>query len=140
VDAVIRLIGRLLAYLALLVLGAAVGVAGSFVQAATVDAGPVPVPFGLVIALGGCAGLFMGGAWVMRTRLGAVVPAVAWLLAVLVMSSKRPEGDVVLPQQATAYGYLFIGTLVGATAATFSGVRLRQPVAASSPEQSPSNV
>jgi Family of unknown function (DUF6113) len=128
-----------MAYLVLLILGAVVGVTGSFVQAVTVHAGPVPIPVGLAIALGGCAGLFMGGAWVMRSRLGAVVPAVAWLLAVLLMSSKRPEGDVVLPQEATAYGYLFLGTLLGALTATLSGARLRQPVAAT-PEQRPSSV
>jgi hypothetical protein len=143
VEPVIRRIGRVAAYAAFLVLGAVIGAAGSFLQAVTVDAGPVPLPVGLVLALAGSVGVFAAGGRLLRSRLGAVVPAVAWLVAVLVMSGKRPEGDVVLPQQATAYGYLFLGTLLGAMTVTLSGVRQQpppRPQETGSPERQPSSV
>jgi hypothetical protein len=115
--------GRGLAYLVLAVAGGLVGAAGSFVQARVVHLGPVPLPVGLVIALAGCTGLFVGGACLMRGRAGAAVPAVPWLLAVLLLSNSRPEGDVVLPQALTAYGYLFLGALLAALATALVGLQ-----------------
>jgi Family of unknown function (DUF6113) len=126
---VLRLIGRTGAYGLLFWLGAAVGAAGAFLQAVSLDAGPFPVPVGLVLALAGCAGLFAGGATAMRTRLGALVPALGWLVVVLLMTSKRPEGDVVLAQAASAYAYLFGGTLLAAAIVTVANALL--PVAGS---------
>jgi Family of unknown function (DUF6113) len=122
---VFRRIGRVAAYVVLFLLGAVVGAAGSFVQAVTLSAGPVDLPVGLVVALAGCAGLFVAGVVVMRGRPGAVVPAVAWLLVVLLLSVKRPEGDVVLSNGGTAYGYLLIGTMLAAVIAMAAGARLR---------------
>jgi hypothetical protein len=121
-----RLTGRLVAYALLLALGAAVGVAGAFIQAVVVRTSPVPVPAGLVLALGGTAAAFTFGALVMRSRAGVIVPAIAWLLAVLMIAAKRPEGDVVLANSGTAYGYLFGGTLLGAVLATVSGAWSRR--------------
>jgi hypothetical protein len=119
-----RRVGRVAAYVLLFVLGALFGAGGSFLQAASVDLGPVPLPVGLLAALVLCAGLFVVGAAVTRTRLGVIVPAVGWLLVVMTMTAKRPEGDVVLAQAATAYGYLFLGTLLAAVAASVVNILL----------------
>ncbi|WWR54874.1 DUF6113 family protein [Streptomyces sp. SCSIO 30461] len=77
---------RIAGYFALLVLGFVVGAAGSLVQAAW-------FPAGLLLALFGCAGLFWGGMRAAGTQFGALVPAAGWMVAVLLLSAGRPEGD-----------------------------------------------
>lgn len=121
----LRVTGRVAAYVVLFGAGVLVGAAGAFVQAVTVRVGPVSLPVGVVLALTGTTGLFYAGGRLMGGRAGAVVPAVAWLLTVMLLSNKRPEGDVVLSQAASAYVYLFLGTLIGAVVATLAGVHLR---------------
>lgn len=90
------------AYGALGLLGAAVGLLGSFVQDWTAGDVPVAAVLGVpvVFAMVRLAGWGMGG------RLGATVPAVVWGVVVFVMSMRRPEGDLVVP--ATLAGYVYI--------------------------------
>ena len=45
-------------------------------------------------------------------RPGAAAAAIGWLGAVLLMSSRRPEGDLVVPATATGYAWLLVGTLL----------------------------
>ncbi|MFF0060514.1 DUF6113 family protein [Streptomyces sp. NPDC005279] len=78
--------GRIAAYLGLAVLGALIGFAGSLVQGAW-------FPGGLVLALLATAGLFYGSLRATGTQLGALAPAVGWLLAIVLLSIGRPEGD-----------------------------------------------
>ncbi|MFD5427750.1 DUF6113 family protein [Streptomyces sp. NPDC127084] len=78
--------GRIAGYVVLLVLGFVVGAAGSLVQAAW-------FPAGLLLALAGSAGLFYGGVRAVATQFGALVPAAGWIVAVLLLSAGRPEGD-----------------------------------------------
>lgn len=103
------------AYAALALLGAAFGVVGSFAQNWT--AGPVPVAsivlVALVFAMVRLAGYGMGG------RLGATVPAAAWVIVAFLMSVRRAEGDLVVP--GTVAGYVFI---VGGMVAAVAGVML----------------
>ncbi|GAA2480907.1 DUF6113 family protein [Streptomyces gobitricini] len=80
--------GRIAAYVGLAVLGAVVGLAGALVQAAW-------FPGGLLLALAACVGLFYGGLRATGTQLGAVAPGVGWLVAVVLLSLGRPEGDQV---------------------------------------------
>ncbi|MFS2294995.1 MAG: DUF6113 family protein [Actinomadura sp.] len=103
------------AYAALGLLGAVSGVVGSFAQNWT--AGPVPVASivlaALVFVMVRLAGLGTGG------RLGATVPAVAWVIVAFLMSVRRAEGDLVVP--GTVAGYVFI---VGGMVAAVAGVML----------------
>jgi hypothetical protein len=105
------------AYGVLAVAGAAVGLLGSFYHA--FDLGPIPA-FAIAFALLNLGAFRLAG-WAMRTRLGAAAPALAWLLVVIFMSSKRPEGDLVI--SGSAAGYVFL--LGGAVAAVLAVVRTR---------------
>ena len=69
---------RIPLYAGLAVLGAAVGLAGTLVQAAL-------FPGGLLLALAASAGLFYGGRVLTGTQLGALAPAVGWFIAVIVL-------------------------------------------------------
>jgi hypothetical protein len=103
------------AYGALAVAGAVLGVFGSFYQG--VEIGPIPV---LAIAFSLLnLGAFRLAGWAMGVRLGALVPAVGWLVAVIFMSSKRPEGDLVIT--ATTASYIF---LIGGSVAALAAIAL----------------
>lgn len=105
------------AYGVLAVGGAVLGLLGSFYHA--VEAGPLPV-LAIAFALLNFAMLRLAG-WAMGTRLGAVIPGLGWLLVVIFLSSKRPEGDLVI--SASAAGYVFL--LGGAIAAVIAIARTR---------------
>jgi hypothetical protein len=78
--------GRIAAYLGLAVLGVVVGIAGALVQGAW-------LPGGLLLALLATAALFYGSLQATGTQLGVVAPAVGWLMAIVLLSIGRPEGD-----------------------------------------------
>jgi hypothetical protein len=105
------------AYGVLAVSGAVVGLLGSFYHA--VDVGPIPA-FAIAFALLNLGAFRLAG-WVMGTRLGATAPALAWLLIVIFMSSRRPEGDLVISGSAAGYVYI----LGGSVAAVLAIVRTR---------------
>jgi hypothetical protein len=97
------------AYGALAVAGLVIGVLGSFYQGWA--AGPVPVA-AIAFSLLNLAAFRLAG-WAMGGKLGALVPAVAWLLVVIFLSSRRPEGDLVINASVASYVYL-IGGSIGA--------------------------
>ncbi|MFC8830802.1 DUF6113 family protein [Streptomyces sp. NPDC057137] len=105
--------GRIAAYLGLLVLGAVVGTAGALVQAGW-------FPGGLVLALAGSAGLFYGGRVATGTSFGVGAPAAGWLIAVIVLSLGRPEGDGVFAAGLGPVVYLLGGAVVAVMCATMS--------------------
>ena len=105
------------AYGVLAVGGAVLGLLGSFYHA--VGVGPLPV-LAIAFALLNFGTLRLAG-WAMGTRLGAVIPGLGWLLVVIFLSSKRPEGDLVI--SASAAGYVFL--LGGAIAAVIAIARTR---------------
>ncbi|MET8469670.1 DUF6113 family protein [Streptomyces sp. NPDC006422] len=104
--------GRTLALLGLFVLGAVVAVAGALVQGGW-------FPGGLLLALVGAAGLFHGGARVAGGRAGAVAPAAGWVLAVILLTASRPEGDFLFGAGAGSYLFLLGGMAVAVMCATF---------------------
>jgi hypothetical protein len=110
--------GRIAAYLGLFVLGAVVGAAGGLVQAGW-------FPGGLLLALVGAAGLFLGGARVMGSRAGAVAPAAGWMVAVVLLTASRPEGDFLFAAGAGSYLFLLGGMAVAVMCATLG--QGRQP-------------
>ncbi|MEV2213069.1 DUF6113 family protein [Streptomyces sp. NPDC050997] len=106
-------VGRVAAYLGLFVLGAVVGVAGSLVQSGW-------FPGGLLLALAGEAGLCLGGARAAGSRGGAVAPAVGWMLAVILLTASRPEGDFVFAAGGGSYLFLLGGMAVAVICATLA--------------------
>ncbi|MFF3907558.1 DUF6113 family protein [Streptomyces sp. NPDC001848] len=110
--------GRMAAYVGLLVLGAVVGVAGALVQGAW-------FPGGLLLALAGAAGLFLGGARATGARAGALAPAVGWMVAVLLLTASRPEGDFLFGAGVGSYLFLLGGMAVAVMCATLA--QGRQP-------------
>jgi hypothetical protein len=111
---------RLASYAALAVLGTATGVAGGLIQDAL-------FPGGLLLAVAGSAALFYGGTLLTGTRLGAVVPAVIWLVTVMLLSSARPEGDFLFANGIGPYAYLLGGAMAGVICATLTQVRPPRP-------------
>ncbi|MFF2726793.1 DUF6113 family protein [Streptomyces sp. NPDC058008] len=116
---------RIPLYVALAVLGAAVGLAGTLVQAAL-------FPGGLLLALAASAGLFYGGRVLTRTQFGALVPAVGWFLAVLALLGGRPEGDYVFGDELGLALFMLGGMAVAVICATVA----RLPVPANGAGQS----
>ncbi|MFI8229354.1 DUF6113 family protein [Streptomyces sp. NPDC085900] len=110
--------GRVLLYLGLFLLGAVVGAAGSLVQAGW-------FPGGLLLALAGEAGLCLGGGWAVRGRGGAVAPAAGWIVAVILLTATRPEGDFLFGAGGGSYLFLLGGMAVAVICATIG--QGRQP-------------
>jgi hypothetical protein len=110
--------GRAAAYLGLFLLGALVGVAGSLMQAAW-------FPGGLLLALAGSAGCFLGGARATGGRGGAVAGAVGWMVAVVLLTASRPEGDFLFAAGGGSYLFLLGGMAVAVICATLG--RGRRP-------------
>ncbi|MFG2911803.1 DUF6113 family protein [Kitasatospora sp. NPDC048298] len=104
-------IARIVAYVLFFLLGVAVSVCGSFVQA-------LWPPVGVLLALAATAATFYAGLRVTGTRLGAGAPAAGWFLAMLLLIVPRPEGDNVLWSNATSLAWLFAGSVLGVICAT----------------------
>ncbi|MFF4656791.1 DUF6113 family protein [Streptomyces sp. NPDC001381] len=111
--------GRIAVYAGLLLLGALTGLAGALVQAGW-------FPGGLLLALAGAAGLFLGGARAARSRGGAVAPAAGWMIAVIVCTAGRPEGDYLFGAGGGSYLFLLGGMALAVICATLAFGR--QPV------------
>lgn len=102
---------RIAAYVVLVLVGALVGLAGTFVQ-------PLWAPGGLVLALAGLAALCCGGRALTGTRVGAALPALGWFLMLMVAQAPRPEGDFLLAANLGSYVFLLGGMLIGVICAT----------------------
>ncbi|MGI5480890.1 DUF6113 family protein [Streptomyces lavendofoliae] len=102
---------RIAAYTGLAVLGAVTGVAGSLVQGAW-------FPGGLLLALAACGGLFYGGLRATGTQAGVMAPGAGWLLAVVLLSLGRPEGDQVFWGGLAELVYLIGGMAAAVMCAT----------------------
>ncbi|MDO0925882.1 DUF6113 family protein [Streptomyces sp. TG1A-8] len=103
--------GRIAAHAVLFVLGAAAALAGALVQAAW-------FPGGLLLALAGAAGLFLGGAYALGGRGGAAAPVAGWIVAVVLLTASRPEGDFLFGAGWGSYLFLLGGMAVAVICAT----------------------
>ncbi|MGW4732563.1 DUF6113 family protein [Streptomyces shenzhenensis] len=103
--------GRIAAYAGLLVLGAVAALAGALVQSGW-------FPGGLLLALAGAAGLFLGGARATGTRGGAVAPAAGWVVAVMLLTASRQEGDFLFGAGIGSYLFLLGGMATAVICAT----------------------
>ncbi|MFJ7770838.1 DUF6113 family protein [Streptomyces sp. NPDC097107] len=109
-------LGRAALYPGLFVLGALVGVAGALVQ-------PGWFPGGLLLALAAEAGLCVGAGRAVGRRGGAVAPAAGWALAVVLLTTSRPEGDFLFAAGSGSYLFLLGGIAVAVMCATLAPVR-----------------
>jgi hypothetical protein len=96
---------------ALALLGLLVGSGGAFLQAYTVRVG-TRLPVGTVFALLVLGAVAFSAALVARSKLGLGVVSVGWLTSVIVFTSGRPEGDVVIAADLPGYTFLFGGVVV----------------------------
>ncbi|MGX1272164.1 DUF6113 family protein [Streptomyces phaeoluteigriseus] len=103
--------GRIAAYAGLVLLGALTALAGTLLQAGW-------FPGGLLLALTGAAGLFLGGARALRGRGGAVAPAVGWMVSVVLLTAGRPEGDFLFGAGGGSYLFLLGGMALAVICAT----------------------
>ncbi|MFD4258999.1 DUF6113 family protein [Streptomyces sp. NPDC058534] len=109
-------LGRAALYVGLFVLGAVIGVAGALLQ-------PAWFPGGLLLALAAEAGLCLGAGRAVGRRGGAVAPAAGWALAVVLLTTSRPEGDFVFAAGSGSYLFLLGGIAVAVMCATLAPVR-----------------
>lgn len=105
--------GRAAGYAGLFALGAVVGAAGTLVQSGW-------FPGGLLLAVAGAAGLFLGGSRAIGSRAGAVAPAAGWMVAVVLLTATRPEGDFFFGAGFGSYLFLLGGMAVAVMCATLS--------------------
>lgn len=108
--------------LALVLLGAVIGLLGAFVQAqrSLLDLpwGTVTIPWGLALVWIALLATIRGGAWALGTRWGSWSVLGGWLAMTIVMAAESPSGDLALsggPRQMT---YLLGGVILGSAAAT----------------------
>ena len=114
--AILRIIG-------LVVVGLAVGIIGSFLQATreivTMPWGQVVVPWGMIVVVVTVIIVIRGGTWLARSRAGGWAVFAGWLVATIVMSAESPSGDLAISGGGRQMTYLLGGVVVGAAAATF---------------------
>ncbi|MEU4201890.1 DUF6113 family protein [Streptomyces sp. NPDC045470] len=109
-------LGRVAAYVLLFVLGAVVAAAGGLVQAAW-------FPGGLLLALAAAGGLFYGGQVALGRTGGVLASGAGWLLAVILLSDARPEGDFLFGAGLGTYVFLVGGIVLAVICATGSQMR-----------------
>jgi hypothetical protein len=104
---------RLLLVVPAAVAGAGAGLLGSFVHPLSVAVLPVGLALGFVLsaAVFVTAGLLLG-------RPGAAAAALGWLVVVLLLAARRPEGDLVVPGSAAGYVWLLGGTVLAGVCAS----------------------
>ncbi|GHG40973.1 DUF6113 family protein [Streptomyces zaomyceticus] len=105
-------------YAGLAVLGFLVGTAGALVQAAW-------LPLGLLLALLATGGLFYGGMRATGTQVGVAAGGGGWLIAVILLSFGRPEGDGAFGGGVGELLFLFGGMAIAVMCTTLS--RLPRP-------------
>ncbi|GAA4631402.1 hypothetical protein GCM10023196_060710 [Actinoallomurus vinaceus] len=101
------------AYGVLAVLGLLLGLVGSFEFSWT--AGSVPVAAILLSLIE--FGAFRLAGWGMEGRLGVAAMAVPWLIVVVMLSSRRPEGDLIVTGTTGGYVFIFGGAIAAVAAA-----------------------
>jgi hypothetical protein len=94
-------------YCLLLVFGVLLGMIGCFQYDRALGSFPVAAP-AFAVATGVTCVL---GGWAMRKPLGALMPAVGWFVAVLVLAMGTPGGSVVITNTSGGKWFLFGGAL-----------------------------
>jgi hypothetical protein len=92
--------------------GLLAGVLGSFVHAVRVAGFPVGLPAALAL----CLAVFLATGLASRRRGPVALAALTWLAVVVLLSARRPEGDIVVPGTGLGYAWLLGGTVAAALA------------------------
>ena len=100
------------AYGALAVFGLGLGLYESFSY--SWSAGSFPLAAVLISLLN--LGIFWAAGWGMGGKLGAVVPAAAWLIVVMVFASRKPQGSLIVTGSLAGNVFL-LGSTVAAIVA-----------------------
>ena len=95
--------------------GFGAGLLGSFGHAQT----SYGVPVGLLIGLGLSLAVFVTAGLASRSRGPVTWAALGWVSVVLLLSVRRPEGDLVVPGTLLGYVWLLGGTLVAGAAVSW---------------------
>jgi hypothetical protein len=110
-----------LVHVVFVLLGFAVGVLGSFVHAVVLGG----VPVGLLAAYVLTAALLATARLATGSRSGAAAVGGGWVVALLLLSAPRPEGDLVVSGSLAGYAWL-----IGGLGVTTLGVVLPSGLAA----------
>lgn len=104
-----------LSYVVLLLLGAVLGVIGSFQYSRS----PVPL-VAIVLDVAIFAACLLCG-WGLRSIAGGLMPAIGWMIASFILSMPSTNGSVIITATTAGEWYLYGGALAAATggAATF---------------------
>lgn len=111
-----RSVGRVLALLAVWLVALVGGSVAAFVHRVTVEVLGVQVPVGMIAGIGALAGLGLLARLIVRRRAAVLAVTAAYVVPILVLSQSRPEGDLVIAEDAWGVG-LLIGLAAVATAA-----------------------
>ncbi len=133
-------LARLVACVFLIALGVVTGAVSVLSHAVIISVAGTGWPIGIVLALAGTGGLFIFGAQLLRSRVGAVLPFAGWLLAVLALATTTPTGSQVLPaeplgQAILSYVLVFGGAALGLVAASLPTQRPVPPPAPAEPSE-----
>ena len=94
--------------------------------------GSTPLYLAVLITVVGNVVLPLVGIAASGRTVGGVMPLLGWLAVVVVLSTSRPEGDVLLPGgtslQYVTYGMLLGGVLAGIVTVAVAATRRAQPL------------
>ncbi len=123
---------RVLACAVAVLAGLSTGLLGSFAHAST----SYGLPVGLVAALGLCFAVFALARLAATGRAPVAGAVLGWVTVVLLLSVRRPEGDLVVPGTVLGTCWL-VGGMLGAAATVFWPSTLASPEPAASTGSSP---
>lgn len=113
---------RWLLAIALLGLGALVGLTGAFVQAQraviTTPWGLLTLPWGVPLVWIALVSAVRGGAWALTSRWGGWAVALGWLAVTVTASAESPSGDLALSGGGRQMTYLLGGVVLASAAAS----------------------
>jgi hypothetical protein len=104
----------------LFVLGLVLGIFGALLIPAGPRIGPVLLSVGVAVALVGNIVAGVLGTEMTGNRLGAIVPGIGWVVAVLPLGAKRPEGDLIVTGDTKGYAFLLAGLLAAVAVAALA--------------------
>lgn len=122
------MIQRVLASIAVAVVGLLIGLVGGFVQADRQVAhgpwGAVPVPWGAALVVVVLLVAIRGALWAVRRRSAGWLVFAGWLVGSFVAATASPSGDIAIgcaPGDSCVrqWGYLLVAVVLGAAAAAF---------------------
>lgn len=97
--------------LALFLLGAVLGVVGSFLNGTAPRVLGVGVPVGVLLAVVGNVAAGLLGTRGTGSRLGGALPCVAWFTVVLLFGNLRSEGDLIVTGNGHGVAFIVLGAV-----------------------------